>query len=102
MPSSASKSASRSALLAALVAGTALLGGGAPALAQAFPTDHTGDATEGGLSRAQALGTLMGKGYSNVGQLKGGHGAWTGEATKGGATQFVTVEKDGKITAVKQ
>ncbi len=89
---------------AALLAAAALLplAGAVPALAQAFPADHTGDAMEGGMSRAQALGTLMGKGYSNVGQLKGSHGAWTGEATKGGATNFVTVEKDGKITAVKQ
>ena len=89
---------------AALLAAAAMLplAGAVPALAQAFPTDHTGDAAEGGVSRAQALGTLMGKGYSNVGQLKGSHGTWTGEATKGGATQFVTVDKDGKITAVKQ
>ncbi len=92
----------RAALLIAGAVGTALLAGPSPVGAQAFPPDHTGDATEGGLSRAQALGTLMGKGYSNVGQLKGSHGAWTGEATKGGATNFVTVEKDGKITAVKQ
>lgn len=92
----------RAALLLAGLSGAALLAGASPVLAQAFPTDHTGDAAEGGMSRAQALGALMGKGYSNVGQLKGSHGTWTGEATKGGATQFVTVDKDGKITAVKQ
>ncbi len=92
----------RAALLIAGAVGSTMLAAPLPVLAQAFPTDHTGDATEGGMSRAQALGTLMGKGYSNVGQLKGSHGVWTGEATKGGATNFVTVEKDGKITAVKQ
>ncbi|MGI3777643.1 MAG: hypothetical protein ACRYGC_10160 [Janthinobacterium lividum] len=92
----------RAALLLAGLSGAALLAGASPVLAQAFPTDHTGDAAEGGMSRAQALGALMGKGYSNVGQLKGSKGTWTGEATKGGATQFVTVDKDGKITAVKQ
>lgn len=92
----------RAALLATVLSGAGLLAGVSPVLAQAFPTDHTGDAAEGGMSRAQALGALMGKGYSNVGQLKGSHGTWTGEATKGGATQFVTVDKDGKITAVKQ
>ena len=96
------RTSARAALLIAAVAGTALLAGRSPALAQAFPTDHTGDAAEGGLSRAQALSMLMDKGYSNVGQLKGSHGAWTGEATKGGATTFVTVDKGGKITAVKQ
>ena len=95
------RTSARAALLIA-AAGAALLAGPAPVLAQAFPTDHTGDAAEGGMSRAQALGALMGGGYSNVGQLKGSHGVWTGEATKGGATQFVTVDKAGKITAVKQ
>lgn len=92
----------RAALLATVLSGAGLLAGVSPVLAQAFPTDHTGDAAEGGLSRAQALSMLMDKGYSNVGQLKGSHGAWTGEATKGGATNFVTVDKGGKITAVKQ
>ena len=96
------RTSARAALLIAAATGAALLAGPAPAMAQAFPTDHTGDAAEGGISRAQALSMLMDKGYSNVGQLKGSHGAWTGEATKGGATNFVTVEKDGKITAVKQ
>ena len=100
MPTISARAAA--ALLIAASVGAASLAGVAPALAQAFPADHSGDAKDGGLSRAQALGALMGKGYSNVGTLKTVDGGWTGEATKGGATNIVTVDKDGKITTVKQ
>ncbi|MBV9653638.1 MAG: hypothetical protein JOZ42_03640 [Acetobacteraceae bacterium] len=52
------------------------------------------------ITEAHARAALMQNGCSNVSNLSHGKsGAWHGNCTKGGTTQFVTVDPQGKVSA---
>ncbi len=64
------------------------------------PDGTVGPATEADtITEAHARAALMQFGCTNVSTLShGASGSWHGNCTKGGATQFVTVDREGKAS----